>query len=210
MSVVIAAATRWREGVAFLRASALRARDFAADADGVRADFAASPRAAAADDDAAREAVLRLEAGRDSAAPASMPSGTVASVVSAAALDAAACDRREPDFLADGFFGSDCDVDVADAEADADLAGFEPVEPASVDVVPVDLVFAGFDGVRGDRARGARSPDERAAAGASASPRSEGTPVPVPSGVSSSGRDGETEVTRTTYQPARAGRWRTP
>ncbi|WP_188434401.1 hypothetical protein [Agromyces flavus] len=139
-----------------------------------------------------------------------MPSGTVASVVSAAALDAAACDRREPDFLADGFFGSDCDVDVADAEADADLAGFEPVEPASVDVVPVDLVFAGFDGVRGDRARGARSPDERAAAGASASPRSEGTPVPVPSGVSSSGRDGETEVTRTTYQPARAGRWRTP
>jgi hypothetical protein len=103
-----------------------------------------------------------------------------------------------------GVLGSDGDRDDFDFDFDFEA---DDVDDDSDDV---DRVVVAFDGVRGDRARGARSPDERAVAGASASPRSAGTPVPVPSGVSSSGRDGETEVTRTTYQPPRAGRWRTP
>ncbi|HEU4755643.1 MAG TPA: hypothetical protein VFS72_03195 [Agromyces sp.] len=195
MSVVTEAATRWRAGVAFCRASAARARAFAAEDEGVRADFAASPRAADALDDAARDAVLRLDAGRGSGAAGS----------------------AEADFDLDDFDPADFDpvgfaapgFAVADFAGSAGCsgwdAGVEPALRAEPDRDDVDVVEA-----RGDRARGARSAVPRAGAGAATSPRSADTPVPVPSGVSSSGPERETEVTPTTYQPARAARWRTP
>lgn len=205
----------------------------AAEADGVRAAFAASPRAAAALDDAAREAALRLEAGRastassvDSAGFASVGGfavdrvvrGALAALVFAALVLAAlvldapvfdalvfealvfdALDFEALDFEAGCFASADSpadDFDVADLEdADAGGVAFEAELP---------------DVARGDRARAGRGVDERAASGAATSSRSADTPVPVPPGVSSSGPDRETEVTPTTYQPARSARWRTP
>ncbi|HEU4467254.1 MAG TPA: hypothetical protein VFR98_12070 [Agromyces sp.] len=210
----------------------------AAEADGVRAAFAASPRAAAALDDAAREAALRLEAGRastasdaDSAGFASVAGfavdrvvrGALAALVFAAlvfaavvlaalvldvlVLDAPVFDA--PVFDAPVFdalvFGAGCFAAADSSADDFDVADLEDDDAADV-AFEAELP----DAARGDRARAGRGVDERAGSGAAISPRSADTPVPVPPGVSSSGPDRETEVTPTTYQPARSARWRTP
>jgi hypothetical protein len=83
VSVVIAAATFWR-AAAFLRASAARSFACASDTDGVRAALAAAPRFAAAVDDAARDAGVRLDSAVGSAA-ASAASGPAALAVDRAA-----------------------------------------------------------------------------------------------------------------------------
>ncbi|MBM7505266.1 hypothetical protein ACFPER_13635 [Agromyces aurantiacus] len=202
MSVVTAAATRWRDEGDFLRASAVRARAFAADDDGVRADFAASPRAADAVDEAARDAVLRLETGAASTADSAVSAGSTAGGAGFAVDREARAVVARPA----GFDSAEACFELVEAGVAFVAAAFDPadVPVARVDAPDFDAAGRPADDdvdARGDRARGARPPDEPAGAGATASPRSADTPVPVPSGVSSSGPDRETEVTPTTYQP---------
>jgi hypothetical protein len=250
----MAAATRWRVGEAFWRASVVRARALAAEDAGVRAAFAASPRAAAAFEDAAREAALRFDAGRASTASGAV-SGAFASAAGFAAarvvrgvfgvLALAALDLDElvfadwvlADPVVDALVRDAVVLDALVLAVGAVSAGAVSAGAVSAGAVSAGAVFAagfraagflttGFvaagsaaapgspadvpEAVRDERDRGDRGVVVPRVPGATTSPRSAGTPVPVPPGVSSSGPDRETEVTPTTYQPARAARWRTP
>ncbi|WP_438854963.1 hypothetical protein [Agromyces sp. M3QZ16-3] len=103
-----------------------------------------------------------------------------------AAVDRVAVDFAEP-LLVDDFVAADL---VADA-----LAAFERAA-ADFAAVARPAVFPP-----------ARPDSPRPCSDATDSPRRSDTPVSVPSGVSSSGPDRETEVTTTTYQPPRPQPW---
>ncbi|MGR0318174.1 hypothetical protein ACULK2_02335 [Agromyces sp. ZXT2-3] len=125
-------------------------------------------------------------------------SAAVVSVVSSAAVLAreaearfAAVDRVAAD-LAAVDFEDDFAAAVFDAEA------FAALDRAAADFAAVDPPVVAAE----------ESPDaSRPDSDATDSPRRADTPVPVPSGVSSSGPDRETEVTTTTYQPPRPQPW---
>ncbi|WP_425545771.1 hypothetical protein, partial [Agromyces bracchium] len=125
-------------------------------------------------------------------------SAAVVSVASSAAVIAraadarfAAVDRVAVDFAALLFVD---DFAAADLVAEALAA----LERAAADVAAVarPAVFPA-----------ARPDSPRPCSDAADSPRRADTPVSVPSGVSSSGPDRETEVTTTTYQPPRPQPW---
>ncbi|WP_353816331.1 hypothetical protein [Agromyces sp. SYSU T00266] len=135
----------------------------------------------------------------------------------------------EPRFAA-GFTGSAAVVAVASSAAvvaraaDARLAAVDRVAADFADVLLVvdfdaaDLeveAFAALERAADDFAAAvrpagvppARPGSPRPCSDATDSPRPADTPVSVPSGVSSSGPDRETEVTTTTYQPPRPEPW---
>ena len=223
VSVVSDAATRWvwRFVVAAARPrdSALRACSTPTEVRAARAVLAASPRALAAFDDAAREAAVRFDAGfSDSSTGVGFASAALDAAFAGAASRLAAASRRC------------CAPAAACAPASAPSAcvrrssgrlverGFAAVGRrrfAADGLDAPDLGARGFEcrlrrsprrlrGDRARRARGAGAPGAlrglRGARGATEDPRSADTPVPVPSGASSFCSERETEVTQTTYQ----------
>ena len=180
------------------------------------ADFAASPRALDAFDDAAREAAVRFDRAVSSGWSGWSGVGLAAPVAVDAALAAVLRGAR-------GLRAGLAAVAASDA-SDSPPAPFDaPLAFADADVAPDDFVVAGFVapdlGVRGfGAAFGAaassagvlesdagavlpgRFAEPRGARGAVDDPRTADTPVPVPSGAPSSKSERETEVTQTTYQ----------
>ncbi|MRX45366.1 hypothetical protein [Agromyces kandeliae] len=125
-------------------------------------------------------------------------SAAVVSVASSAAVVARAADAR---FAAVERVAADlAAVDFVDdlVAADLDAEAFAALERAAADLAAV-VRPAGFPPARAD--------PSRPCSDATDSPRRSDTPVSVPSGVSSSGADRETEVTTTTYQPPRPQPW---
>ena len=185
VSVVSAAATRWVwRFVDAAAAARLRAAGVAvAEVRAVRAAFAASPRTAAALDEAARDAAVRFDG-----------AGTCVCVSS-----------------------SEADADAAEVPFGVRFAAPLAV-PFAAPALPVSAVFVvfvvfvvfavlgAFDVASASVAGFARAGVVRVDAGrfgAAPSPKdplSADTPVPVPSGASSSCSERETEVTQTTYQ----------
>jgi hypothetical protein len=142
VSVVIAAATRWR-AAAVLRASAARSFACASDTDGVREAFAAAPRLAAAVDEAVRDAVVRLESGADS--------GTSGSSIAADFALAAdfpvdrAAGFRVAGFRAAGFgftTGFDADSTASEVAGSAGAEATVSVTRSAADFVARGLVAA--------------------------------------------------------------------
>ncbi len=178
VSVVMAAATCW--ACRFVDAVVARPRAagvFVADVRAARAVFAASPRASAAFDDAARDAAVRFEAAVGFASSSEAPSAADAR----GALFAAVV-REFFEAFAD--FAADVPFEVVEDLVDFVARGVRGVL-AAVDEAAASVAFTG---------RGAR--------GVTARPRSADTAVPVPSGASSSCSERETEVTQITYQRA--------
>ncbi|WP_448005216.1 hypothetical protein [Agromyces bauzanensis] len=177
-----AAATCWRFVVAAAVARFLVVAEPAVEVRAVRAVLAASPRAAAAFEDAARDAAVRLEGVGCSV---SSPEAAAASFEAEAfaAVPFAAAPFADAPFAAAAFaavergvFAVLVDFAVPDDPDDAEaLARGSAVDAASCSSVS-------------DAGRAVEFP------------RSADTPVPVPSGASSSCSEGETEVTKTTYQ----------
>jgi hypothetical protein len=178
VSVVSAAATRWvwrfvdAAAAARLRVAGVAAAEVRA----VRAAFAASPRTAAALDEAARDAAVRFDGvcvcvSSSDADAASAPfavrfAAPLAVPFAAPALPVSAELVAVVVFVVLGAFG---------------------VAAASV------CLFARAGVVRVDAGRFGAAPSTKG-------PLSADTPVPVPSGASSSWSERETEVTQTTYQ----------
>lgn len=197
----------------------------------MRAAFAATPRDDAASDDAARDAALRFDAdvdvaarvallapeaavffaavdffagvvvvagpsfsGIDAASAADAPSAVAPSETVAGSVDAVGAGE----FAAPAFAADDRAVVARGARGfgAADVASSPPASPETAAVVAA-LDF-----------RAGRLPPR--AFEAAASPRSADVSMPVPSGVSSSAADRETEVTTPTYQrPPRKHSWHT-
>jgi hypothetical protein len=168
--------------------------------DAVADDFAAARLAAAAEagrfavpEDAAGffAPVARLVVGFSGSAAVVSTASSAAVVAEDADARLAAVDRAAPDFavvdLVDDFTAADLDAD----------------DFAALDLDAADFAAA----VRPLERPEARPDPSRPCSGATTSPRGADTPVSVPSGVSSSGPDRETEVTTTTYQPARPQPW---
>ncbi|WP_188741566.1 hypothetical protein [Agromyces bauzanensis] len=153
----------------------------------VRAVLAASPREAAAFDDAARDAAVRLEG-----VGSSVSSPDAAGFTPFDSGDAPAAPVA-PDFFAAAFAAVPSAAAAFAAVERGVFAGF--VDFAPPDAADDVEAFARSEPV------GAESCCSVSRAGrASEVPRSADTPVPVPSGASSSYSEGETEVTKTTYQ----------
>ena len=222
VSVVSDAATRW---VCFFVVAAEAARLRAAgvlaaeEVRAARAVLAASPRALAAFDDAAREAAVRFDAGF-SASSTGVGFASAALDAAFVALEAAfAAVLRAGRGLRAGFGGawSSAWSPEAPVAAPAAVAGFAagveaPLFAADGLDAP-DLGARGFDAGFGVASASVDVLDEpaapvlparfavlRGARGATEDPRSADTPVPVPSGASSFCSERETEVTQTTYQ----------
>ncbi len=202
VSVVNAAATCWRFVVVEPVERFLVVAELAVDARDVRADFAASPLAAAAFDDAARDAGVRFEgvgaSGWSSDAGAVFaPSDAAGAVADPFAADPLAAAFGAVPFAAAAFAAVPF---VAAAFAVVDL-GFVDLVDFAVPDFAVPEVAADVEALGRRGAAGRASFCSPSDAGrATEVPRSADTPVPVPPGVSSSCSEGETEVTNTTYQ----------
>jgi hypothetical protein len=164
----------------------------------VRAVFAASPRTAAAFEDAARDAAVRLEgvAGDVSTPSAVVPSaaaafaaplaGVFAALFTAPARAALLVVVVFAVFAAFDAFGA-----AVASGAFAASAAFGAASTSVAFVARADVARVEVAGVEDGRLGAARS---------TAGSPSADIPVPVPSGASSSCAERETEVTQTTYQ----------
>ncbi|MDQ0575893.1 hypothetical protein [Agromyces albus] len=230
VSVVSEAATRnaWRWLLA-AAAARLRAVDAAAPfsdvARGVRVDFAASPRAAVASADAARDAAVRFEGAGCFVSPSAaavaagflgagfeaplraaldfaavVPAAVDLAVADFAAVDFAAVDLAR--FVAAGFvaagFTSSARTSACSSAACSSAAAFAAADFAA-GLAALDFAADLTSAALFVAPDGAGVDEVSAAAPVGDSPVS-GTPVPVPSAASSSWLERETEVTKPTYQ----------